>query len=182
MSPVFSRLPCKRFLTRAAARLLFFHENRLLNRLKKRCTDNILCSVLRFCDSLFYRLFRIAGRHEVGHAAQADGNGGKIVQHRGGRRHEDARNAQTDERTVEADNEAVVGVNAAHELLRDTASYHSEAFTAIWNESFQELGAIPGLEKLAQTLHQQSHVLHSLKTEIAARVQQVMPATSQRLN
>ena len=36
-----------------------------------------------------------------------------------------------------------------HELLRDTASYHSEAFTAIWNESFQELGAIPGLEKLA---------------------------------
>lgn len=69
-----------------------------------------------------------------------------------------------------------------HELLRDTASYHSEAFTAIWNESFQELGAIPGLEKLAQTLHQQSRVLHSLKTEIAARVQQVMPATSQRLN
>ena len=57
-----------------------------------------------------------------------------------------------------------------HELLRDTASYHSEAFTAIWNESFQELGAIPGLEKLAQTLHQQSRVLHSLKTEIAARV------------
>ena len=46
----------------------------------------------------------------------------------------------------------------------------------------QELGAIPGLEKLAQTLHQQSRVLHSLKTEIAARVQQVMPATSQRLN
>ena len=44
------------------------------------------------------------------------------------------------------------------------------------------LGAIPGLEKLAQTLHQQSRVLHSLKTEIAARVQQVMPATSQRLN
>ena len=69
-----------------------------------------------------------------------------------------------------------------HDLLRDTASYHSEAFTAIWNESFQELGAIAGLEKLAQTLHQQSRVLHSLKTEIAARVQQVMPATSQRLN
>lgn len=69
-----------------------------------------------------------------------------------------------------------------HELLRDTASYHSEAFTAIWNESFQELGAIPGLEKLARTLHQQSRVLHSLKTEIAARVQHVMPATSQRLN
>ena len=67
-------------------------------------------------------------------------------------------------------------------LLHDTASYHSEAFTAIWNESFQELGAIPGLEKLAQTLHQQSRVLHSLKTEISARVQPVMPATPQRLN
>lgn len=67
-------------------------------------------------------------------------------------------------------------------LLHDTASYHSEAFTAIWNESFQELGAIPGLEKLAQPLHQQSRVLHSLKTEISARVQPVMPATPQRLN
>lgn len=68
------------------------------------------------------------------------------------------------------------------DLLRDTASYHSEAFTSLWNESFQELGAISGLEKLAQTLHQQSRVLHSLKTEIAAQVQQLMPAASQRLN
>ena len=89
---------------------------------------------------------------------------------------EEDRHCQDIQKFLEAYNQRI------HELLRDTASYHSEAFTAIWNESFQELGAIPGLEKLAQTLHQQSRVLHSLKTEITARVQQVMPATSQRLN
>ena len=43
------------------------------------------------------------------------------MQHRRGRRHEDARNAQTDERAVEADHEAVVCVDAAHEVLRDAA-------------------------------------------------------------
>lgn len=68
------------------------------------------------------------------------------------------------------------------DILRDTASYHSEAFTAIWNESFQELEAIAGLEKLARTLHQQSRVLHALRTEIATRIQQAMPAAGQRLN
>ena len=64
---------------------------------------------------------RLGGINQVGHTAQADAQRRQVVHHRRGCGSQHAGNAQTDQRTIKADYEAVIGVDAAHQTLCDTA-------------------------------------------------------------
>lgn len=64
---------------------------------------------------------RLGRIDQIGHAAQADAQRRQVVHHRRGCGSQYAGNAQTDQRTVKADYEAVIGVDAAHQTLCDTA-------------------------------------------------------------
>ena len=58
---------------------------------------------------------------QIRHALEADGERGHVVQQRRGRRRQNAEHAEHDERKIEAHDEAVVAVDARHELLTEGA-------------------------------------------------------------
>lgn len=75
---------------------------------------------------LFYREKSVSAAllafgQEVRHALEADGECGHVVQQRRGRRRQDTKHAEHDEREVEAHDETVVAVDAGHELLAERA-------------------------------------------------------------
>ena len=58
---------------------------------------------------------------QIRHALEADGERGHVVQQRRGRRRQNAEHAEHDERKIEAHDEAVVAMDARHELLTEGA-------------------------------------------------------------
>ena len=64
------------------------------------------------CNGSGFQLRGPVLRQEIGHALQADADGGEIMQHGRGGRLQDAQSTQRDEGRVEGEHEAVVCVHA----------------------------------------------------------------------
>ena len=63
-------------------------------------------------------------RQEVGHALEADADGGEVVQHGRRSRLQDAQRTQRDEGRVEGEHEAIVGVHALLQGVGDGLEHH----------------------------------------------------------
>ena len=57
---------------------------------------------------------RAVSESQPAHAPQADAQGGEIVQRGGGGWRQDSGYAQSDQRTIEADDKTIIGVDARH--------------------------------------------------------------------
>src|SRR5699024_1454179 len=81
--------------------------------------SNLFLSILQIVAPSGLRL-----SSQPAHAPQADAQGGEIVQRGGGGWRQHSGNTQSDQRAVEADNEAVVGMDARHQRHGDPAQLY----------------------------------------------------------
>ena len=80
---------------------------------------NLFLSILQIVAPSGLRL-----SSQPAHAPQADAQSGEVVQRGGGGRRQDSGHTEGDQGAVEADNEAVVGVDARHQRHGDPAQLH----------------------------------------------------------